>query len=56
MKKVILTGASGFIGRHTIPYLLRNNYEVHALFCNKAPELNEQKKLIWHKCDILDLS
>jgi nucleoside-diphosphate-sugar epimerase len=31
MKKVILTGASGFIGRHTIPYLLESGYEVHAI-------------------------
>ena len=56
MKKVILTGASGFIGRHAIPHLIRNNYEVHALFCNHKPELKEQKSLIWHKCDILNPS
>jgi nucleoside-diphosphate-sugar epimerase len=56
MKKVILTGASGFIGRHAIPYLLKSNYEVHALFCNHKPELKEQENLIWHKCDILNLS
>jgi len=31
MKKVIVTGATGFIGRHTIPFLLQKGYEVHAV-------------------------
>ena len=30
-KKVIVTGASGFIGRYLIPILLKNNYEVVAI-------------------------
>lgn len=31
MKKVLLTGASGFIGRHAIKPLLSRGYEVHAV-------------------------
>ena len=31
MKKVLLTGASGFIGRHAIQPLLASGYEVHAI-------------------------
>jgi len=49
-----LTGASGFIGRHTIPYLLKNGCEVHALFRDHEPEIKDRKGLLWHKCDILD--
>jgi len=56
MKRVILTGANGFIGRHSISYLLERNYEVHALFYNHKPEFKEESNLIWHKCDILDSS
>ena len=36
--------------------MLEHNYEIHALFCNHKPEFKEQENLIWHKCDILDLS
>ena len=56
MKKVILTGASGFIGRHTISHLLRGNYEVHALFYDVVPQQDKQENLIWHKCNVLDLA
>lgn len=31
MKKVIITGANGFVGRHCIDLLLRRGYEVHAV-------------------------
>ncbi len=30
MKRVLVTGSSGFIGRHAVPELLRLRYEVHA--------------------------
>src|SRR5437016_5446777 len=30
-KRLLLTGAGGFIGRHTVPYLLARGYEVHAV-------------------------
>jgi nucleoside-diphosphate-sugar epimerase len=31
MKRVVITGASGFIGRHAVPVLLEKGYEVHAV-------------------------
>lgn len=34
MKKVLLTGATGFIGRHSIPFLLAEGYEIHAIARN----------------------
>ncbi len=55
MKRVLLTGASGFIGRHTIPFLIKNDYEVHAVFNTaKVVDIKEDKNLFWHKCDLLD--
>lgn len=31
MKKVLVTGATGFIGRHTLPFLLSKGFEVHTV-------------------------
>jgi nucleoside-diphosphate-sugar epimerase len=31
MKKLLFTGASGFIGRHAVPYLLESGYDIHAV-------------------------
>ena len=28
-KKVLVTGAAGYIGSHIINFLIQNNYEVH---------------------------
>ncbi|MCK9613958.1 MAG: NAD(P)-dependent oxidoreductase [Candidatus Omnitrophica bacterium] len=53
MKKVLLTGASGFIGRHTIPFLLEKKYEVHAVYIGKnKPFFEKNKRLFWHRCDL----
>ena len=30
-KRVLFTGAGGFIGRQAVPYLLERGYEVHAV-------------------------
>jgi nucleoside-diphosphate-sugar epimerase len=35
--KVLVTGASGFIGRHTVPYLLAAGSEVHSLDIHTLP-------------------
>ena len=55
MKKVLLTGATGLIGRHVIPVLLRRNYEVHAIYC-QASDLpyGNQEGVHWHQCNLLD--
>ena len=31
MKRVLVTGASGFIGRHSLPHLAAHGFEVHAV-------------------------
>jgi len=54
MKKVLLTGASGFIGRQTIPFLLKNGYEVHAVFYPEKTGLDDEHNLFWHRCNLLN--
>lgn len=56
MKKVLLTGASGFIGRHSIPFLLDKGYEVHAVFYEKEPNFIQKENLFWHQCNLLNFS
>ena len=52
MKTVMLTGASGFIGRHCIPLLIEKGYEVHALTSGK--NLQSDRKVLWHSVDLLN--
>ena len=54
MKKALLTGGSGFIGRHAIPFLLDRGYEVHAVFHAKEPNFIKKENLFWHRCDLLN--
>lgn len=54
MKKVLLTGSSGFIGRHAIPFLLRCGYDVHAVYYPELIELHHSELVAWHRCDLLD--
>lgn len=51
MKRILVTGASGFIGRHTLPELLARGYEVHAVARKPVPELLGVR---WHPADLLD--
>jgi len=51
-KRVLVTGAAGFIGRHCLPILMSNDFEVHAtdrLIPEDAP-----RSLHWHRADLLD--
>jgi len=54
MKKVLVTGASGFIGQHSLPLLLMKGYEVHALYSTK--KIESSTDVIWHQINLLDLS
>ena len=49
MSVVLVTGASGFIGRHTVAALLEAGFAVHAL----AREPLQQVPAIWHRGDLL---
>jgi len=54
MKKVLLTGATGFIARCAVPFLLQRGYEVHAVFHNRKPVAGSIARLFWHQCDLLN--
>ena len=57
MKRLIITGAAGFIGRHIIPFLLEKDYEIHALYYGAKPDIAvASKNLFWHECDLLNLT
>ncbi len=53
MKRVLLTGATGFIGRHCLPLLLARDYEVHVV-SSKPPSENIYD-ITWHQADLLNL-
>ena len=51
-RRVLVTGAGGFIGRHCLPILISKGFEVHAadVFVPKENPLG----LYWHQVDLLD--
>lgn len=54
MKRVLLTGATGFIGRHCLSSLVERGYEVHAV--SSHPIATEREANIhWHQANLLDL-
>ena len=52
MKSVLITGASGFIGRQCIHWLKLQNFEVHAVFSRKKPSGFDD--INWHQANLLD--
>jgi nucleoside-diphosphate-sugar epimerase len=62
MKRVLLTGASGFIGRQAIGPLRDRGYEVHAVSSHVHPpahahgaaDLPADEDVVWHVADLLD--
>ena len=52
MKRVLVTGATGFIGRHCPLELVRRGYEVHAV-CWPEQRPSEGG-VIWHQADLLE--
>ena len=54
MKTVILTGASGFIGRQAIAPLLERNYRVHAVSTAQPTEDLIFENVTWHQVNLLD--
>ena len=51
-KRILLTGARGFIGRACVPALLNRGYDVHAVGQGSAPP--SAASVRYHRCDILD--
>jgi nucleoside-diphosphate-sugar epimerase len=56
MKKVLLTGASGFVGRQCLIALQVKGYEVHAVSKRTVTSLTteEAAKVCWHQADLLN--
>jgi nucleoside-diphosphate-sugar epimerase len=52
MGRVLVTGGTGFIGRHAIPSLLERGHEVHASYRSEPGE--PRPGLTWHHADLLD--
>ncbi len=51
MRKVLVTGASGFVGRHLLKYLLEQNFDVHVAYRNSAYRPND---VTIHLADLLE--
>lgn len=49
MKRVLVTGASGFVGRHTLAPLRARGFEVHAI--SRRPQTDSAA--VWREADIL---
>lgn len=52
MNRILLTGATGFLGRHCLPLLLARGDEVHAVSAKVPAEAPSGAK--WHEADLLD--
>jgi nucleoside-diphosphate-sugar epimerase len=52
MKRLLITGAGGFLGRHCLELLANANHEVHAISRESGirPGTNN---VCWHECDLL---
>jgi nucleoside-diphosphate-sugar epimerase len=58
MKRVLVTGATGFVGRYAPLFLLSRGYEVHAVSSRPAASLDADSRALagvtWHQADLLD--
>jgi nucleoside-diphosphate-sugar epimerase len=52
MKKVLITGASGFVGRNCVPLLVAKGYEVHATTHQRLLK-QVSPGICWHEADLL---
>jgi nucleoside-diphosphate-sugar epimerase len=52
MKRVLVTGATGFVGRHCLPLLVLKHYEVHAV-ARRRLSLPALSGISWHEIDLL---
>ena len=53
MKKILVTGASGFIGKHTLPLLSQTGHEIHAISFKKK---KNEPGIKWHQADLKNSS
>jgi nucleoside-diphosphate-sugar epimerase len=55
MKQVLLTGASGFLGRHAILPLVQRGFDVHCIYRTTKPDtIPDEKNVTWYRADLLN--
>lgn len=56
MKKLLLTGATGFIGRNIIPLATEIGYDIYAVYppFQSALAVKEERQVFWCQCDLLN--
>jgi nucleoside-diphosphate-sugar epimerase len=54
MKRLLITGASGFVGSHCLAPLLARGYEVHAVSTGPHAPAGAPSEVRWHQADLLD--
>ena len=52
-RRVLVTGATGFVGRRALPALVRLGFEVHAVARGPAPA-GAPTETVWYAADLLD--
>ena len=52
-RRVLITGANGFVGRHVLPLLLAGGHEVHAVSTGQGPHVLAES-VRWHVVDVLE--
>jgi nucleoside-diphosphate-sugar epimerase len=52
MKRVLVTGATGFIGQHCLTQLVARGYDVHAVYSKASPI--ETPGVNWHQANLLE--
>ena len=52
MKRVLVTGATGCVGRQAVPLLAQRGWEVHAVALGEAP--TDLPGPVWHVANLLE--
>ena len=56
MRTVLVTGGNGFIGRHAVPRLREQGFDVHVVTHRRPGDTEMPKGVHLHYCDLFDFS